>query len=54
MAGKKSNQTSTGQYIILAGLLTGLVFFGVFIVTAAIFHMGIRKVPNMRSPAFPG
>ena len=49
LAGKKPDQITSGQHIIVAGLLIQVIFFGVFIITATIFHIRIRKVPSLRS-----
>lgn len=55
MAGKKPDQITSGQHIIVAGLLIQIGFFGVFMITTAIFHIRIRKVPSVKStdPSIP-
>ena len=53
LAGKKPDQITSGQHIIVGGLLIQVIFFGFFIITTTVFHMRIRKVPTLKS-ADPG
>ena len=55
IAGKKPNQVKTGQNIIVGGLIIQIIFFGIFMLTATIFDIRIRKAPTLRSadPAIP-
>ena len=45
------NQSSIniGQDIIVGGLFIQLLFFGAFILVAALFHIRLRKVPTSRA-----
>lgn len=43
----------TGTHIIVAGLFIQLVFFGVFIVVAILFHVRMNKVPTAASSNVP-
>ena len=49
MAGKKADQITSGQHIIVVGLLIQIIFFGIFILTTAMFHMRIHKAPTLKS-----
>ncbi|KAJ5699154.1 hypothetical protein N7462_001159 [Penicillium macrosclerotiorum] len=47
-SGSKDNLI-IGQWIIVAGLCVQLLFFGTFILSSALFHIGIRKSPTEKS-----
>jgi hypothetical protein len=42
-----------GEKIIVGGLFLQIIFFGVFVIAAAIFHVRIGKRPTSRSAAMP-
>lgn len=46
---KKQSQVNLGQYVITGGLCIQLLFFGLFIIVAAIFHYQIYTNPTPRS-----
>lgn len=53
-SGKKHpSHSSTGQDIILGGLILQVVFFGLFIVTAAAFNLRIHRRPTSKSMRVP-
>lgn len=49
MAGKKADSQKLGRNVIIAGLFIQIVFFGVFVVTTAMFHIRMRKAPTAKS-----
>ncbi|KAF2186058.1 RTA1 like protein [Zopfia rhizophila CBS 207.26] len=56
MAGRTKSAINTGQIIILCGLVLQIVFFLLFIITAAIFHLRVRSRPTRKlvsDPAIP-
>ena len=56
MAGHSQSAVHTGQTIILCGLVVQILFFLLFIVTAAIFHLRVRSIPTQKllsEPATP-
>jgi hypothetical protein len=46
---KTSSNVNLGQNVITAGLGIQVLFFGLFIVVAVVFHLRIRKSPSARS-----
>ncbi|RDW82322.1 hypothetical protein BP6252_03434 [Coleophoma cylindrospora] len=46
---KKQSQVNMGQYVITGGLCIQLLFFGLFIVVAAIFHWRMYTNPTQRA-----
>lgn len=46
---KTQSKVDLGEHVITAGLGIQVLFFGLFIVVAAIFHMRIRAMPSLRS-----
>ncbi|KAH7112498.1 putative RTM1-like protein [Dendryphion nanum] len=46
MASGTISALETGENIIIGGLVVQLLFFGCFMVTSAIFHMRMRKIPT--------
>jgi hypothetical protein len=51
MSGGSVSSVNTGEKLVIAGLFVQLLFFGLFIVTAGIFHVRITKVPTPPSLA---
>jgi hypothetical protein len=49
MAGKSADSVKMGEKLVIAGLFVQLLFFGFFIVVAAIFHIRIIRVPTAPS-----
>ncbi|KAL6880730.1 RTA1 like domain-containing protein [Trichoderma novae-zelandiae] len=39
----------TGNNVIIAGLVLQLIWFGIFVVIAAVFHIRMRSIPTVRS-----
>lgn len=48
MASGTVSALHTGENIIIGGLVVQLLFFGCFIITSALFHVRMRKVPTTR------
>ncbi|KAF3763866.1 RTA1 like protein [Cryphonectria parasitica EP155] len=46
---KSESKIKTGNWIIVAGLGVQIVFFGLFVIVALLFHIRIRKYPTMRA-----
>lgn len=46
---KTKSQVDTSQNTITAGLGIQILFFGLFVITAGIFHWRIVRMPTMRS-----
>ena len=46
MAGKTASSVKLGQHIVVGGLIVQIVFFGFFVVVAAVFHVRIDKQPT--------
>lgn len=46
MAGGSIESTQTGEHIIIAGLIVQLIFFSLFVVTAGIFNVRMRRNPT--------
>ncbi|EPS30730.1 hypothetical protein POX_b02267 [Penicillium oxalicum] len=44
-----SNGPSTGEHIIIGGLFVQIIFFGLFAISAVIFHTRVNKAPTPRS-----
>ncbi|KAK3110177.1 hypothetical protein LTR53_015807 [Teratosphaeriaceae sp. CCFEE 6253] len=38
-----------GQHIVVAGLFVQVIFFGLFVITAALFHLRMTRMPTGRS-----
>lgn len=53
MAGKTENVIDLGQNIIVGGLVVQILFFGFFLVVAAVFHLRISKNPTAESRDVP-
>lgn len=53
MAGKTENAIDLGQNIIVGGLVVQILFFGFFLVVAAVFHLRISKNPTAESRDVP-
>jgi hypothetical protein len=53
MASKNSDSRKTGETIIVGGLFIQIIFFGVFVLAAALFHFRMRQVPTPRSLEVP-
>ena len=51
MAGGDFNAVKMGERLVVAGLAVQLLFFGLFIVTAGIFHLRISRAPTRASLA---
>ncbi|KAJ5744477.1 RTA-like protein [Penicillium manginii] len=49
MAIKDTHTRETGSNIVIGGLVVQLLFFGFFVVTAAVFHMRINRQPTAKS-----
>lgn len=49
----KPSNVDLGEDIILAGLLVQVFFFGFFIITGAIFHFRLNRVPTAASQSVP-
>ncbi|KAK0308105.1 hypothetical protein LTR01_005438 [Friedmanniomyces endolithicus] len=42
-----------GQKLVVGGLFVQVVFFGLFVIAAALFHVRMRKMPTLRSEELP-
>lgn len=51
MAMKDTHSRETGSNIVIGGLVIQLLFFGFFVVTAAVFHFRINRQPTSKSQA---
>ncbi|KAJ5492814.1 protein RTM1 [Penicillium diatomitis] len=49
MAGDSLSAVHNGEEIVIAGLVIQIFFFGLFIITCALFHKRVRKFPTARS-----
>ncbi|KAJ5725388.1 uncharacterized protein N7483_006745 [Penicillium malachiteum] len=49
MASHKTSTRNTGSNVVMFGLVVQLLFFGFFVVTAAIFHFRISKYPTTKA-----
>jgi hypothetical protein len=49
MSGGNASSVKTGEKLVIGGLFVQLLFFGLFIVTAGIFHFRLIKVPTAPS-----
>lgn len=49
MASKKTSTRNTGSNVVIGGLVVQLLFFGFFVVVAAVFHVRINKFPTTNS-----
>lgn len=45
MSSGSLSSMKTGEHIVVAGLLVQILFFGLFVVVALVFHFRMRKVP---------
>lgn len=52
-AGKSADAVDNGEIIVVVGLFIQIVFFGLFVVTSAIFHSRLIKDPTARSHSTP-
>ncbi|KAJ5624897.1 hypothetical protein N7510_001206 [Penicillium lagena] len=50
MAGS-GNSRKIGSYVVVGGLVIQLVFFGFFVITAAVFHVRINRNPTSKAQA---
>jgi hypothetical protein len=48
MASGTVSAMKTGENIIIGGLVVQLLFFGCFVITSAIFHIRMRRVPTAK------
>ncbi|CZS92933.1 related to RTM1 protein [Rhynchosporium agropyri] len=48
-----ASNTKTGEYVVVGGLIFQIFFFGLFVVTASIFHIRLQKVPTTISHSVP-
>jgi len=55
MAGKTASKIRLGQHVVVIGLVIQILFFGFFIVVAAVFNLRINKspTPQSNSPSIP-
>lgn len=55
MAGKDADSIRLGQHIVVGGLIVQIMFFGFFLIVAAVFHVRMNKAPTARaaSPNIP-
>ena len=53
MAGKTQKSIDLGQNIVVGGLVIQILFFGFFLVVAALFHVWIITEPTSRSQDIP-
>ncbi|KAL8790230.1 MAG: hypothetical protein Q9195_006453 [Heterodermia aff. obscurata] len=53
MAGKTKKAIDLGQNIVVGGLVVQILFFGFFLVVAAIFHLRIHRSPTAESRDVP-
>ncbi|KAJ5677833.1 uncharacterized protein N7477_003466 [Penicillium maclennaniae] len=49
-----SSDPSTGEHIIIGGLFVQIIFFGLFTISAVVFHTRIIKTPTSRSIELKG
>lgn len=49
MAGKTAKSIELGQHLVVGGLAIQIVFFGLFVVVAAVFHTRINQQPTARA-----
>ncbi|KAK4580123.1 hypothetical protein LTR86_000326 [Recurvomyces mirabilis] len=49
MSSGSGKSIDTGKNIVVAGLLTQVVFFGLFVLAAALFHARMDRVPTRKS-----
>jgi hypothetical protein len=48
MAGKSESSMTTGEHIIIGGLLVQIIFFSFFVIVAVTFHKRMSKMPTSR------
>lgn len=48
-----SSMAKTGEYVIIGGLVAQIIFFGLFVVVALVFHIRMRKSPISTSASVP-
>ncbi|TKA79605.1 hypothetical protein B0A55_03361 [Friedmanniomyces simplex] len=53
MGSGQISSINLGQKLVVIGLLVQVVFFGLFVIAAALFHARMRKVPTHRSEELP-
>jgi len=51
--GNGENSRKLGEHVIVGGLFVQIIFFGLFIYSAAIFHLRYRRCETMDEPAVP-
>lgn len=49
MAGHTQSALTTGEHIIIGGLVLQILFFGFFIVVALLFHIRMHRAPTPKS-----
>lgn len=53
LASGSASSISTGKSVIVGGLFLQVIFFGLFVVAAAIFHVRMTQMPTPKSYALP-
>ena len=53
MGTKNAKSRELGEKIIVGGLFVQIVFFGVFVLAAALFHLRVLRKPTSRSADMP-
>ncbi|KAL2817580.1 putative RTM1-like protein [Aspergillus granulosus] len=48
MASGSVSALTTGEHIIIAGLVIQLLFFSLFVITSIKFHLGLRRAPSRK------
>lgn len=48
MASGSQDSATTGEHIIIGGLLVQILFFSFFIIVAVVFHIRMQKVPTSK------
>lgn len=48
-----ASSIDTGKKIIVAGLLIQIIFFGLFVIAAALFHLRMSKMPTQQCYDYP-
>jgi hypothetical protein len=47
------NSVNTGKNVVVGGLVLQIIFFGIFVLAAALFHLRILQHPTQRSYDVP-
>jgi len=53
MASSNVDSINTGQKLVVAGLFIQLVFFGLFVIATAVFHVRMSRMPTPKSLELP-